>query len=65
MQLLGRTFPAPLHVDIAPGALERLCSVVTDERIAPAGRVAVILSRGSGRQFRQRIEAQVPHAEFM
>lgn len=64
MQLLGRTFPAPLHVDISAGALNRLGAVVADERIAPAGRVAVIMSTGSGRQFKGRIEAQVPHAEF-
>lgn len=64
MQLLGRTFPAPLHVDISPGAMRRLGAVVGDERIAPPGRVAVILSTGSGRQFKTVIEQQVPGAEF-
>ncbi|CAB4337522.1 MAG: iron-containing alcohol dehydrogenase [Actinobacteria bacterium] len=64
MQLLGRTFPAPLHVDISVGALSRLGAVVSDHRIAPDGRVAVILSTGSGRQFRSEIESQIPGAQF-
>ena len=64
MSLLGRTFPAPLHVDISAGALGRLHQVLADERIAPHGRTAVILSRGSGRQFQDRIEGQIATADF-
>ena len=64
MSLLGRTFPAPLHVDISAGALTRLHDVISDSRIAPDSRVAVILSTGSGVQFREQIEKQIGHADF-
>ena len=64
MSLLNRTFPAPLHVDISSGALNRLHDVISDPRIAPDSRVAVIISTGSGLAFRAQIEKQIPHADF-
>ena len=64
MSLLNRTFPAPLHVDISAGALNRLHDVISDPRVAPDSRVAVIISTGSGLAFRAQIEKQIPHAEF-
>ena len=64
MSLLNRTFPAPLHVDISAGALNRLHDVISDPRVAPDSRVAVIISTGSGLAFRTQIEKQIPHAEF-
>ena len=64
MSLLTRSFPAPLHVDISAGAINRLHDVVSDSRIAPDARVAVILSTGSGVQFRPQIEKQISHADF-
>ena len=64
MSLLNRTFPAPLHVDISAGALNRLHNVISDPRVAPDSRVAVIISTGSGLAFRAQIEKQIPHAEF-
>lgn len=65
MSLLNRTFPAPLHVDISAGALNRLHNVISDPRVAPDSRVAVIISTGSGLAFRAQIEKQIPHAEFL
>lgn len=62
MSLLSRSFPAPLHVDISAGALNRLHDIVHDSRVAPDTRVAVILSTGSGLAFRERIENQIPGA---
>jgi glycerol-1-phosphate dehydrogenase [NAD(P)+] len=64
MSLLTRSFPAPLHVDISAGAINRLHEVISDTRIAPDARVAVILSTGSGVQFRAQIEKQIAHADF-
>lgn len=64
MSLLGRTFPAPLHVDISRGALDRLHLMIEDKRIAKDSRVAVIVSTGSGLQFKKQIERQIPHAAF-
>ncbi len=64
MSLLGRTFPAPLHVDISAGALDRLHEVVADDRVAPDSRVAVIVSTGSGLQFAERIREQIAGATF-
>ena len=55
MSLLNRTFPAPLHVDISAGALNRLHNVISDPRVAPDSRVAVIISTGSGLAFRAQI----------
>ena len=64
MSLLARSFPAPLHVDISAGAINRLHEVISDPRIAPDARVAVILSTGSGVQFRALIEKQIAQADF-
>jgi len=64
MSLLSRTFPAPLHVDISAGAINRLKDVISDSRIAPNSKVAVILSTGSGVQFRSQIESQISQADF-
>lgn len=38
--------------------------MIEDKRIAKDSRVAVIVSTGSGLQFKQQIESQIPHAEF-
>ena len=64
MSLLNRTFPAPLHVDISAGALNRLHDVISNPRVTPDSRVAVIISTGSGLAFRAQIEKQIPHADF-
>jgi glycerol-1-phosphate dehydrogenase [NAD(P)+] len=64
VSLLGRSFPAPLHVDISSGALNRLHLFIEDQRIAKDSRVAVIFSTGSGVQFKNHIEKQIPHAAF-
>ena len=64
MSLLARSFPAPLHVDISSGALNRLHLFIEDQRIAKDSRVAVIFSTGSGLQFKALISKQIPSASF-
>lgn len=64
MSLLGRSFPAPLHVDISSGALNRLHLFIEDERISKDSRVAIIFSTGSGVQFKELIATQIPSATF-
>ncbi|MGW3204307.1 iron-containing alcohol dehydrogenase family protein [Streptomyces sp. NPDC001135] len=64
MPLLTRLIPSPVVVDIRPGALDDLASVLADERIAQSGRLAVAVSGGSGAKLRERIAPSLPGATW-
>ena len=44
MPLLARTILTPLVIEVSPGALGRLDTVIADSRISAGGRVAVVQS---------------------
>jgi glycerol-1-phosphate dehydrogenase [NAD(P)+] len=48
MPLLARMLPSPLVIDVRPGAIADLGSLLADHRIATAGRVAVAVGPGQG-----------------
>lgn len=48
MPLLARMLPAPLIVEVSPGAVAGLGALLADRRIATEGRVAVAVGPGQG-----------------
>ncbi|MFJ6217131.1 iron-containing alcohol dehydrogenase family protein [Streptomyces sp. NPDC092296] len=64
MPVLTRLIPSPVVVDIRPGALNDLAAVLADQRLSTSGRIAVVISAGSGAVLRERLEAQLPGADW-
>ncbi|MET4662447.1 iron-containing alcohol dehydrogenase family protein [Streptomyces fungicidicus] len=62
MPVLTRLIPSPVVVDIRPGALDDLGSVLADERVSQSGRLAIAVSGGSGARLRERIAPSLPAA---
>jgi glycerol-1-phosphate dehydrogenase [NAD(P)+] len=62
--LLTRLIPAPVVVDIRPGALDDLGSVLADERVSHSGKLAVAVSNGSGARLRERVAPLLPGASW-
>jgi len=60
--VLTRLIPSPVVVDIRPGALDDLGSVLADERVSQSGRLAIAVSGGSGARLRERIAPSLPAA---
>jgi glycerol-1-phosphate dehydrogenase [NAD(P)+] len=48
MPLLARMLAAPLVIDVRPGAIAGLRELLADGRIAPHGRVAIVVGPGQG-----------------
>ncbi|MFE9427359.1 iron-containing alcohol dehydrogenase family protein [Kitasatospora sp. NPDC006697] len=64
MPVLTRLIPSPLFVEIRAGALDALAGILADQRLSSAGRIAVAISGGSGAKLRQRLEPQLPQADW-
>lgn len=64
MPVLTRLVPSPLVVDIRAGALDDLGAILADQRISASGRLAVTVSGGSGAALRERLEPQLPGADW-
>ncbi|MCD0485977.1 iron-containing alcohol dehydrogenase family protein [Streptacidiphilus sp. ASG 303] len=64
MPVLTRLIPSPVVVDIRPGALDDLAGVLADQRLSTSGRIAVAVSGGSGAALRERLEPQLPGADW-
>ncbi|MDX2592167.1 MULTISPECIES: iron-containing alcohol dehydrogenase family protein [Streptomyces] len=64
MPVLTRLIPSPVVVDIRPGALDDLASVLADQRISQSGRLAVAVSGGSGARLRERLAPSLPGATW-
>ncbi len=64
MPVLTRLIPSPLVVDVRPGALADLASVLADQRISQSGTLAVAISDGSGARLRRRLEPSLPGADW-
>jgi glycerol-1-phosphate dehydrogenase [NAD(P)+] len=62
--VLTRLIPSPVVVDIRPGALDDLATVLADERISQSGRLAIAVSGGSGARLRERIAPSLPGATW-
>lgn len=65
MPVLTRLVPSPVVVDIRPGALDGLGTLLADQRISSFGRLAVAISRGSGAALRERLSATLPGADWI
>lgn len=64
MPVLTRLIPSPVVVDIRPGALNDLASVLADQRISASGKLAVAISGGSGAKLRERLAPALPGASW-
>ncbi|GGK87293.1 iron-containing alcohol dehydrogenase family protein [Streptomyces flaveus] len=64
MPVLTRLIPSPVVVDIRPGALDDLATILSDQRIAPSGRLAFAISAGSGQALRDRFAPAFPEADW-
>jgi glycerol-1-phosphate dehydrogenase [NAD(P)+] len=62
--VLTRLIPSPIVVDIRPGALDDLATVLADQRISSSGKLAVAISGGSGARLRERILPALPDADW-
>jgi glycerol-1-phosphate dehydrogenase [NAD(P)+] len=62
--VLTRLIPSPIVVDIRPGALDDLATVLADQRISSSGKLAVAISGGSGARLRERISPALPDADW-
>ncbi|MEV0844623.1 iron-containing alcohol dehydrogenase family protein [Streptomyces sp. NPDC049954] len=64
MPVLTRLIPSPVVVDIRPGALDDLASVLCDQRISASGKLAIAISGGSGARLRERLAPALPGASW-
>lgn len=65
MPVLTRLMPSPVVVDIEYGALDDLATILTDQRIAPTGKLAFAISNGaSGKVLRERFAPAFPGADW-
>lgn len=64
MPVLTRLIPSPVVVDIRPGALNDLASVLADQRISASGKLAIAISGGSGAKLRERLSPALPGASW-
>lgn len=64
MPLLARMVSTPIVVDIRPGALDDLASVLDDGRISSGGRIAVASSPVSGAAIAADMRGQLDSADF-
>ncbi|GGO94817.1 iron-containing alcohol dehydrogenase family protein [Wenjunlia tyrosinilytica] len=64
MPVLTRLIPSPVVVDIRAGALDELVGILADQRISSSGRIAVAISGGSGAALRERLDPQLPGADW-
>lgn len=63
MPLLARMLMSPLAVEVRPGAVADLATLLADRRISPGGVVAVIVGGGIGDQVGQEISAGLGNAD--
>ncbi|WP_326799832.1 iron-containing alcohol dehydrogenase family protein [Streptomyces sp. NBC_01808] len=64
MPVLTRLIPSPLTVDIRAGALDDLADLLSDQRVAPSGRLAFAISPRSGQALRDRFAPALPGADW-
>ena len=62
MALLARTVPAPLVIDVRPGAVQALGPLLADGRISAGGTVAIAVGPGRGDEVASDLHDQLPSA---
>ena len=65
MPLLARTILTPLTIEVSPGALGRLDTVIADSRISTGGRVAVVHGSGIGPTLADEVATMLPAADLI
>jgi glycerol-1-phosphate dehydrogenase [NAD(P)+] len=60
MAVLARMMPGPAVVHIGAGAVADLPGILSDQRISASGRLAFIVSEGSGTALRDRLRGSLP-----
>lgn len=65
MPLLARTVLAPLSLDIRPGALSDLGTILADRRISAGGQVAIVVGHGIGEQVSDLVRPRIDRAELI
>jgi glycerol-1-phosphate dehydrogenase [NAD(P)+] len=64
MPVLTRLVPTPLTVVIRAGAVGDLVGILADQRITSSGRLAMVVSGGSGTRLRAGLEPHLPNADW-
>lgn len=60
MAVLTRLIPGPAAVRIGAGAATELPAILADQRISGSGRLAIVISEGSGSGLRERLSGFLP-----
>ncbi|HEV2640950.1 MAG TPA: iron-containing alcohol dehydrogenase family protein [Actinocrinis sp.] len=60
MSVITRLIPAPAVVHIGAGAAGNLAEIIADQRISASGRLAIVISEGSGALLRESLAGQLP-----
>ena len=60
MAVLARLIPGPAAVRIGAGAARELPTILADQRISTSGRLAIVISEGSGAGLRERLAGFLP-----
>jgi glycerol-1-phosphate dehydrogenase [NAD(P)+] len=58
--VLTRLIPGPAVVRIGAGAARELPAILADQRISTSGRLAIVISEGSGARLRERLRGFLP-----
>ena len=61
MPVLARMLNAPLFIDVRPGAVASLATLLADRRISAGGQVAVVVGRGQGEAVLARLDDTLGH----
>ena len=64
MPLLARLLSAPLVVDVRPGNLENLGSLLADQRISTTGRVAIVVGARRSAEVIDRLKPLLAGADW-
>ena len=64
MPLLSRMVGTPLTIDIAPGAIAHLGSILADRRLSSGGHIAAVVGPGQGEEIAASMRPQLENAEI-
>lgn len=64
MPLLARTVHTPLAIEVRPGAVAQLGTILADRRISGGGEVAVVVGPGQGETIADLLRKQLDAADF-
>jgi glycerol-1-phosphate dehydrogenase [NAD(P)+] len=63
MPLLARIVAAPLYVDVRAGVIANLAASLADHRIAPSGKVAIVVGPNVGAEIAEALRPQLTVAD--